>query len=912
MISGRAPGSDPGERDRARELFAGFLERREADGADDLEELVAAHPASAERLRALHAAWQELEDVFGEPDAPPGGGPAVAGVVSEERYRFEGRLATGGMGEVERVHDRELGRDVARKTLLADAADDPRRLGRFLEEARITAQLEHPAIVPVHDIGIREDGRPFFTMALVRGQSLAQGFAALRRADGSWSRSRVLGVLIRVCEAVAFAHSRGVVHRDLKPENVMVGEFGEVYVADWGLAVSEGRAGGVDAALRRAVTEPGEDSALLTRDGDVLGTPAYMSPEQADAVASAVGPQSDVYAVGTMLYELLAGRPPYEADSREASHRTVLDSLRRGPPEPLAPRSGPAELLAIQARAMARDPGSRYPTAEALRDDLIAFRDSRVVRAYRTGALAELRWWVRRNRVVTAVVLCAVVGLVAALLLIDDARRRAEDGARVAERAREHARAEAASATAGFATAAESVERLLTQVGRDVLRDVPHATEIRRQLLDDALDLEERLLALRPDDPETRRRVARARNHAAHLQTQIGEREAAERSYRRCIDELRALLEGPEPTDHAMELPWQTVVWTDLLANHAALALDLATRGELRRARDVLSEVAADVEARRTLDTAAAWQRRIAEYELARAFVATKASDHRGACEAYRAGLQALLGCLQRDGSDPELELQIAHIRTQLAFSLLRAGELDDTASELLAARAVHERLLKQGSPSAELRSQAQLAARCEAAMLLKRGARRDALVPLRRSAELAWSLVADFPAVSRYYLEAALASGRLGEELHRFGADDASVVLDRSLGACRTYLELVDGSVTGHRLFHQVQMVRFRTALGAHDWQTAARLAGERLEIGGDPVQQAKGAQQFLRLAAVASRDDEAVSERQGAAWRRAALEGLVDLSERLPLERRDALREWIESADLEGLQQEPGFPRF
>jgi serine/threonine-protein kinase len=270
------------------------------------------------------------------------------------RYVDLGLIGTGAMGEVRRVRDPSLGRVMAMKIMRPEVALTQAALERFTEEAQATAQLQHPGIVPVHELGRLPDGRVYFTMNEVRGTTLRDAHLPLRRA---------VHVLHRVSEAVAYAHACGVVHRDLKPDNVMLGDFGEVLVLDWGLA--KVRAGDV-------VTVRSDGGAFQTGLGQVAGTPAYMAPEQAYGAIDRISPRSDVYALGAMLYEMLAGRPPYAGtDGWE-----VLEAVRAGPPPPLRTAGSaavPAELATVCARAMARAPEDRHAHAGALATDLGAW-----------------------------------------------------------------------------------------------------------------------------------------------------------------------------------------------------------------------------------------------------------------------------------------------------------------------------------------------------------------------------------------------------------------------------------------------------------------------------------------------------------------------------------------------------------
>ena len=350
------------------------------------------------------------------------------------RYRILEHVASGGMGAIYKVWDEDLRRTLAMKVALVSepsrpsgsGAADSQSLGRFLEEAQVTSQLDHPGIVPVHELGRDGEGRVFFTMRLVRGRDLGEVFSLVGEEREGWTRTRALGVLLRVCEAVSYAHTKGVVHRDLKPANIMVGRFGAVYVMDWGLAKVKGREDRRDirparsmerTSIVRTVRAEERDldpqAPLVTMDGSVVGTPVYMPPEQALGEVDRVGERSDVYSLGAILYHLLAGRMPYVTPGARASAYTVLRWVISGPPRALTEIASdiPPELVAICEKAMAREREERYASVAALADDLRAYLEGRVVAAHQTGAAAELRKWVQRNRAAAG----ASAGLVLAL-----------------------------------------------------------------------------------------------------------------------------------------------------------------------------------------------------------------------------------------------------------------------------------------------------------------------------------------------------------------------------------------------------------------------------------------------------------------------------------------------------------------
>jgi serine/threonine protein kinase len=401
--------------------------------------------------------------------------PRPAGMAREDlsgselgAYRLERIVGEGSMGVIYAARQRYVERSVALKILRrrhdvlgagGSAEGYARMTQRFLAEAEVLGLLDHPGIVPIHAFE-RDGERAYFTMRLVRGDDFRDLIGRVHGGDPAWSLARALGVVLRVCETMAFAHSRGVLHRDLKPSHVMVGAFGEVYIVDWGLARLPGRPETRDLRLRE---EPSEAAGpmgtrvpapLCTVEGDVIGTPAYMPPEQARGELGKLDARSDVYAVGAILYHLLVGGAPYLAEGERLSARAVLERVQREPPAAvrvLAP-SVPAALSAIAEKAMRRAPEERYAHMEALAADLRAYLENRVVSAHRTGPWIEGAKWLQRNRALS-VALALVPVLLAAwgasALRMQRAKGRAlAHAAEEAERERDRARAQAAIATA--------------------------------------------------------------------------------------------------------------------------------------------------------------------------------------------------------------------------------------------------------------------------------------------------------------------------------------------------------------------------------------------------------------------------------------------------------------------------------
>lgn len=282
------------------------------------------HPVWTDSLAASLASarrvvLRDTDDLVGAPVVRPSSGPMPMPAGFSGRLELLGEIAHGGMGSVLKGHDASLGRDLAVKVLLDKHMDRPELILRFVEEAQIAGQLQHPGIVPVYELGTFTDRRPFFSMKLVKGRTLAD---LLRdRPSASTDLSRFLSIFESICQTMAYAHARGVIHRDLKPSNVMLGSFGEVQVMDWGLAKVIGRGGDAEEVVATTLAEQqtiiatirsGTDSDL-SQAGSVMGTPAYMAPEQAAGEVDRVNERADVFALGSMLCEILTGQPAFAA-----------------------------------------------------------------------------------------------------------------------------------------------------------------------------------------------------------------------------------------------------------------------------------------------------------------------------------------------------------------------------------------------------------------------------------------------------------------------------------------------------------------------------------------------------------------------------------------------------------------------
>jgi hypothetical protein len=417
-------------------------------------------------VRAAQARLLEQLDVL------PGEGAGGIEGPGEERYQFGELLAMGGLGLVRRAHDRRLGRDIAVKEL---RRSDPAAERRFLFEATITARLQHPGIVPIHDIGRFPDGEPYYCMKLVEGRSLEE----IIHDTPATGRLRLLEHVLAAADAVAYAHVHGIIHRDLKPANILVGAFGETVVIDWGLAKDlTGESLAPDPTMMQSGPESGS---TLTDVGTIVGTLRYMPPEQARG--EAVDRRSDVFALGAVLFHLLAGTAPHAGLARpELAARLVsgeavdLGPLARGVPPP---------LVAIVQRAMAPRPADRYASAEAFSEDLRRFLAGRLVDAHRYPLAELLRVWLRPRRAVVTVAAAALLALLGASIVFLYNIRAERDLAAAAQVRAESAevealrRADSAVLAQARGALAEDVVDALTLLGQVELSDEPRLRSAR-------------------------------------------------------------------------------------------------------------------------------------------------------------------------------------------------------------------------------------------------------------------------------------------------------------------------------------------------------------------------------------------------------------------------------------------------
>jgi tetratricopeptide (TPR) repeat protein len=639
--------------------------------------------------------------------------------VSPEHYVQGQEIARGGMGRIRVARDRRLGRTVAVKEILVQTGDAARR---FEREARITARLQHPSIVNVHEAGVWPSGEPFYAMKLVSGRSLDDVVAAAGTFE---ERLALLPSVLAVADAMAYAHGERVIHRDLKPRNVLVGGFGETVVIDWGLAKDLADPSG--SAEASGGSFRARSDAAETAVGDVMGTPAYMPPEQAEG--RRVDARADVYALGAILDHVLSGTPPYSG----ASGAEVLDAVKRGPPRPLVERQPgvPPDLLAIVARAMSRDPADRYPTARELAEDLRRYQTGQLVAAHHYSLSQLLRRWLRRHRAVLSV---AGVAVIVMLVLGAFAVRRilrAEElaEARRAEADRQRAEADRSRGEAedllGFMLG--DLREKLQPLGRlDVLDDVSKRAVAYYDGRGDDLSGKELLKRLR------------ARDNLGDVLARQGHVAAALAEYRGslAIAESRAA-KNPGDVDLQREVSvGHEKVGKILFAQGDTTGALAAHRTSLAIRQALAAKDPANTERQRDLSVS---YNDLGDVLLAR-------GDAAAALEAYRADLAIAETLAAKDPTDADLQRDLSVSYNNVGNVVLGQGDAAGALTAYRASLAIREALAAKDPTNADRQADLAVSQSNVGDVLLEQEDAAGALVRFRASLVIFDTLAANDP----------------------------------------------------------------------------------------------------------------------------------------------------------------------
>jgi serine/threonine-protein kinase len=708
--------------------------------------------SDSELQASLRRAGGSAEPAGVQPPTEPEGADAA---LARRRFRVLRAHARGGLGEVFVARDEELNREVALKEIRADYAGDTASRERFRREAEVTGRLEHPGIVLVYGLGTYGDGRPFYAMRFVKGDNLMEAITRFhagggRLADHSVPSRDLLSRFIDVCQAVAYAHARGVLHRDLKPGNILLGPFGETLVVDWGLAKPVGRAAAGAPDDDEPTLRPLSGDLAATAAGQAVGTPAYMSPEQAAGRHDALGPRSDVYSLGATLFALLTGRAPLAGKDPEA-----LRKVERGDrPRPRQVRPDvPRPLEAVCLRAMARQPEDRYASALDLAADVERWLADEPVAAYRDPWAVRATRWARRHRAavggLAALLLTALASLAVGLWAVNRERLNTERAHQAEADARRRTRAALNTLTD------EAVQRLMARQ--------PILTRSDRDFLRKVLEQYEGLATSEGDTPDGRAALADGHYRVARIRMYLGETEGAKEAFRTARDLLQRLVaEFPDNPGYRHQL---AKTLHDL--GSRLIATPRAAEGEepLRAALSLLEGL---VEAAPEASEYRAEQG-TALYNLG-VLLSTR-GEMKAAEEAQNAALAALAAV--PPGPDPTPRRTLGAAQLALGDLYRQTSRPDKQAEALRAAVATSRRLADDFPDSRVFRSQAAVARLHLGTALMGAHRGQQAEAELRGARDELLALVNEYSAVPEYRVELARAHNNLGVLLRDTGRSD-------------------------------------------------------------------------------------------------------------------------------------------
>jgi serine/threonine protein kinase/tetratricopeptide (TPR) repeat protein len=736
-------------------VYHEFIVREELGTAPPFEEYVAEYALYAARLRDLHEA-----DHLVKLPVPP----AKAVLRPPERlgdYELLEEIGRGGMGVVYRARQVSLNRIVAVKMLLAGQRAAEALRQRFRQEAEAAGHLQHPHIVAVHEVG-EQDGQPYFSMDYIEGKSLA----ALVR-ENLLPPATAAAYVKTIALAIHYAHQQGTLHRDLKPANVLIDACGQPRITDFGIA-------------KRIAAD-----SQLTATGEVLGTPSYMAPEQAAGKVGQIGPASDIYAMGAILYELLTGRPPFRADTPFDTLRQVVEtdaaSLRL-----LNPKV-PRDLETICRKCLEKEPGKRYPNGQALADDLERFLKGEPIRARPPRAWERGLKWAKRRPALAALAAVCVAAVLTVLVVILVSNARLEQERDYADEKRLEAEAQRQQALANFRKARAAVDELLTQVGHSDLVSVPYMEKVRRNLLQAAARYYREFVQQAGADPEVRHETGRAYRRLARLNGDLGEKDKAVAALREALAiDQKLAAEFPDRPAYRKELANCRCDLGTLLTDKSRQEAEAMLRQALDMQRRLLAEYPNESDYR--VDLGGAYQRL--------GILLKNSGRHAEAEQAFRRAVELLEVAVARSPTKASYEEELDIHRSNFAVLLAKEGRFAEAQVYFRQNRDFWAKRLAQDPSAVNNRSKLARSQHLLGLALRDLGRPQEAEPAIREAIRLRRGLVEDFPKMPYGHFA-------LGDVLHQlakvvFNRGDhaeARQLLEQAVAQTKTAVQLAPGT---------------------------------------------------------------------------------------------------------------------
>jgi serine/threonine protein kinase/tetratricopeptide (TPR) repeat protein len=712
-------------------------------------------------------------------ETPHGDTPVQSSASDSRRFRVLRPHARGGLGQVYVARDEELGRQVALKEIRPDRADDADLRSRFVLEAEINGNLEHPGIVPVYGLGSYPDGRPFYAMRFVEGDSLKEAIARFhgsqRKEDterepsaaaahrhgvfGSLEFRQLLGRFVDVCEAIEYAHSRGVLHRDLKPANIMLGKFGETLVVDWGLAKAAGMHSEKTPKSSEGKLVPQSGRSLdPTLAGSAVGTPQFMSPEQAEGRLDDLGPSTDVYALGATLYQVLTGRPPVEGgELGDLLRRVVRGDI--APPRTVC-RDVPKSLEAVCLKAMSRNQEDRYSSAQALAEDIERWLADEPVTAMIEPWHERARRWSRKHRtfVTTAstLVLAGLLGVTAFAAVVGAKNRELRSTNDDLDKQRTRAEKREEAAIAAVKRYADTVRE------NEVLRNSPSLKPLRNALLSEPLaffqDLREQLQADSDTSTEALVRLADAAFQMGHLTKEIAGLDDAVRAHREALALQEQLVQqNPENADFQSALG----------AIHLHLGQLLRKTGDTSKASEAFKS--AETLQQQLVEEhpgVAQYRRELAVTRDNMGLILSDTSQLDKAIEHHQSAAAVRKQLAQEQPNLTELELELATSHNNIGNILLATGKPKESLAEYNLALEIVKRQLAVQPGHRESREDLARNHANRARVLAVLGQATEALAAFEAAVTVFQQLVNDYPSITQHQSDLGRSQAMMGNLL--------------------------------------------------------------------------------------------------------------------------------------------------